>query len=157
MRVFIYTIFAILFLPLSSAFALGRDVVEGPVTSQVIGVLDGDTVSVRAHIWIGTSIETSVRIKGIDTPEIHGKCQKERDMAAAARDEIMRLLGEDGRIRISNIRYEKYAGRVLAEAQTVDGVDIARHMIEKGFARPYHGEHRGSWCDATDAGPQVLP
>jgi endonuclease YncB( thermonuclease family) len=44
------------------------------------------------------------------------------------------------------VRLEKYAGRVLAHAQTSDGVDISKYMIEKGLARPYFGKKRQPWC-----------
>lgn len=128
------------------AWAMPRqDVIAGPLQGQVIGVLDGDTVTVRLHVWIGQDIETHVRIAGIDTPEIKGKCEKERVLAQAARDEITSLLA-DNRIRLYNIRLEKYAGRVLAEAHTTDGASIADHMIGKGLARPYGGERRAGWC-----------
>lgn len=34
----------------------------------------------------------------------------------------------------------------MAQIQTADGTDIGRHLIEKGFARAYHGEKRKPWC-----------
>jgi endonuclease YncB( thermonuclease family) len=122
-----------------------QEVIRGPITGRILQVLDGDTVNVSLHVWIGQEIETSIRVDGIDAPEIHGKCNQEREMAAAARDEMSRLL-HDREIRIYNIRLEKYAGRVLATAETTDGIDIAKHMIEKGLARPYHGKKRSPWC-----------
>jgi endonuclease YncB( thermonuclease family) len=125
--------------------SLRAEVLAGPVEGEIISILDGDTVTVRLKVWIGQSIETSVRIAGIDTPEMRGKCAEERQLATDARAEIIRLL-PDNRIRLYNIRLEKYAGRVLAEAKTTDGTDIARHMVEKGFARDYHGARRTGWC-----------
>lgn len=121
------------------------DILPGPVQGRVIDVVDGDTVTVRLHVWIGQEIETLVRINGIDTPEIHGKCATERAQAQAARDEIRSLLS-DNRIKLKNVRLEKYAGRVLADAYATDGTDIRAHMIGKGFARPYGGEKRRGWC-----------
>jgi hypothetical protein len=64
---------------------------------------------------------------------------------ASPRQEIISLL-KNNMMTISNIRLEKYAGRVLARAETLDGVDIGRHMIKKGLARPYHGKTRQPWC-----------
>lgn len=124
---------------------LRQEVIPGPISGKVLDVIDGDTLSVRLHVWIGQRIETSVRIAGIDTPEINGKCAKERHMAKASHMELKRLLA-DGDIILSRIRLEKYAGRVLAHASTKNGVSIARHLIEKGLARPYKGRKRGSWC-----------
>ncbi len=108
-------------------------------------VLDGDTVSMRLRVWIGQEIETSVRIDGIDAPEMHGKCEKERAMAKAAKEEVARLVAHNP-ITVYNVRLKKYAGCVLAQVQTAGGIDIAQHMIDKGFARPYHGHKRMPWC-----------
>lgn len=121
------------------------EILRGPVQGRVLNVLDGDTINVRLHVWIGQEIETHVRIAGIDTPEIKGKCEAERRKARAARAEVANLLA-DNKITLLNVRLEKYAGRVLAEAQTTAGTDIRTHMINKGLARPYGGEKRKGWC-----------
>lgn len=121
------------------------DVIRGPIQGRVIEVLDGDTVTVRLKVWIGQEVETLVRIDGIDTSEIHGKCPAERKNAEAARNEIRSLLA-DNNIKLENVRLEKYAGRVLANAFATDGTDIRAHMIARGFARPYAGEKRQGWC-----------
>lgn len=133
---------------LSAASALAsvrQEVIAGPVAGEVVSILDGDTVTVRLHIWIGQEIETHVRIAGIDTPEIRGKCAAERIKARKARNEIANLLA-DNKIQLTNVRLEKYAGRVLAVAHSTNGTDIAGHMIKKGLARPYGGEKRAGWC-----------
>src|SRR4051812_176057 len=75
----------------------------GPITVKVLRVVDGDTVEVRAHVWIGEEIDTSVRFAGIDAPELHSRCAKEYKMAHAAKDEISRLLSNN-LMTISNIR-----------------------------------------------------
>jgi endonuclease YncB( thermonuclease family) len=111
----------------------------------VIEVMDGDTVNVRLHVWIGQELETHVRFAGIDTPELRGKCEKERQMAQAARSEVARLVA-DGNIILSDIKLEKYAGRVLARVENTQGISIADHLIEKGYARPYSGKKRMGWC-----------
>ncbi|MBU6475855.1 MAG: thermonuclease family protein [Alphaproteobacteria bacterium] len=128
------------------ARALGRrDVIKGPMTVRVIRVIDGDTVVVRAHVWIGQDIDTSVRLDGMDAPEMHAHCTSERAMAQSAKNAVVGLL-RNNRMVISDIRLDKYAGRVLAHAETTGGLDIGRTMIAKGLARPYYGGHRGPWC-----------
>ncbi|MBI3440858.1 MAG: thermonuclease family protein [Proteobacteria bacterium] len=144
----IYTTIVLLLLCFSAAEASPRqEVIRGPVPATVLRVIDGDTVAVKAHVWIGEEVETSIRIDGIDAPEIKGKCTQERVAAETARQEVIRLLS-NGNVRIYNIRLEKYAGRVLAQIRTADGINIGEHMLEKGLARPYHGEKRQSWCHA---------
>ncbi len=125
-----------------------RDIIAGPVKGQVLRVIDGDTMAVRLHIWIGQHIDTNVRIGGIDTPEIKGKCARERDLAQSARAET-ELLVEGGQVTLYDIQLEKYAGRVLARAVTPEGVSIGDRLIEKGYARPYHGARRMGWCASS--------
>lgn len=122
-----------------------QETLAGPITGSVVSIYDGDTVNVRLHAWIGQQLETAVRIDGIDTPEIHGKCASERGKAQEARAELEILL-ENGKVVLTNIRLEKYAGRVLATVATQDGTSIADHLIGKGLARAYHGKKRLSWC-----------
>ncbi|WP_372809511.1 thermonuclease family protein, partial [Litorivivens sp.] len=53
---------------------------------SIVGVYDGDTIRVRIDNWppiIGEAI--GVRINGIDTPEIRGKCPEEKALAREAR------------------------------------------------------------------------
>ena len=142
MRLF-FVILAVFLLAAAPAEA-HRDVIPGPIAGEVVRVLDGDTVAVRVHVWIGEDIETHVRLAGIDAPELHGKCGKERRMAVAARDALVKMAGD--KIELTDIRLEKYAGRVMAHAATPDVPDISARMVAEGFARPYHGEKRGAWC-----------
>ena len=122
-----------------------RPYLSGPVQAEVIRVVDGDTIVVRAHVWLGQSIETSVRLDGIDTPEMHSNCQAERKMAEHARDELASLI-QHRRVVLYHVRDGKYAGRVLASIKTEDGIDLAHYMLDQGIARPYHGHKRQPWC-----------
>lgn len=146
-RIFIVVLAVLVLLtaPFTALASPRQETLHGPVTGKVIDVLDGDTLSVRLHVWIGQQVETSVRIAGIDTPEMKGKCEKERGMARAARSELENLLST-GDIVLTDIRLEKYAGRVLAKAHTSAGISIAEHLIAKGLARPYAGKKRLGWC-----------
>jgi endonuclease YncB( thermonuclease family) len=116
----------------------------GPVEAAVVRVVDGDTIEFSAQIWIGLSLTASVRIRGIDTPEMRGECPEEKALAAAARDLLAELAGPS--IRLTHIADDKYAGRVLANVASADGADLAIGMIVRGYARPYDGGARGSWC-----------
>src|SRR5690606_10793304 len=70
--------------------ALNR--LAGPVPAEVLRVVDGDTIEVRAHVWLGHEVTTLVRIAGIDTPELRGKCAAERTAARRAADGLAALL-----------------------------------------------------------------
>ena len=68
------------------AAAVGADPIPGPVNARVVSVYDGDTLTVDAEPWPGLTARTAVRVAGVDTPEIRGKCPAEKDMAIRARD-----------------------------------------------------------------------
>ncbi|MEI6559714.1 MAG: thermonuclease family protein [Rhodospirillaceae bacterium] len=127
------------------AAELARDVLQGPVAVDVIRVIDGDTIVVRAHPWLGVFIETSVRLAGIDAPELHGRCDGEIALAARARDRLAELLA-GGAARLDDIRHDKYGGRVRARVLDSAGLDVGAALIAAGLARPYHGERRAPWC-----------
>lgn len=119
--------------------------VAGPVAARVIDVLDGDTILVRARIWIGQEVETRVRLDGVDAPELRGGCAFERRLADAARAFVATAVG-GGTVRLSDVRYDKYGGRVLARVTTAEGDDLGALLVAAGLARAYHGGRRGRWC-----------
>ena len=131
--------------------AAAEERLAGPVPASVIEVVDGDTLSVRAHIWLGQEVRTRVRLVGIDAPEIAGACPRERRLARQAQRFLVGfLLPVDGRpaeVRLRDVRYGKYARRVLARVETVAGQDLGQALLAAELARPYDGGQRASWCD----------
>ncbi len=123
----------------------GAERLPGPVSATVVRVIDGDTVLVRAKIWLGQQVETLVRLSGVDTPELRGACAAERELAARARDFVAARL-VDGQVKLSEIEYGKYSGRVVARLQTPAGEDLGRELIAAGLGRPYDGGGRAAWC-----------
>lgn len=123
------------------------DVLPGPIPARLVEVVDGDTVRVRAHIWLGQEVEIAVRLAGIDAPERRGKCPAERARAEAARAFLEARLG--GRpLALRNIHYGKYAGRVVANLTLGSGEDLSQLLLAHGHARPYDGRARAGWCAA---------
>ncbi|MBT4769748.1 MAG: nuclease [Rhodospirillaceae bacterium] len=129
------------FIPLTSK----SDVLMGPVPAQVLEIIDGDTLKVRARIWLGQDVDISVRLVDVDAPELRGRCERERQLAQNARHLVESLVA--GRpVILHDIRYGKYAGRVLARITTEDGEDLAARLIAAGLGRPYGGAARRGWC-----------
>ncbi len=73
-------------LVLVPAVALAGEIIPGPATADVVRVYDGDTLTVDAHPWPQITVRTSVRVDGVDAPEIRGKCDSEKAMAREARE-----------------------------------------------------------------------
>ncbi len=120
-------------------------VIPGPVPAEYISAYDGDTVTVRAWIWPGHSVETSVRVRGIDTPEIRGRCEAEKLAAIKARDHVRMLLQEAADVALAEIAPDKYGGRVVARL-LINGEDFALLMLAAGHGRAYDGQARAGWC-----------
>jgi micrococcal nuclease len=130
----------------SAPLRLAEEAVAGPVSAIVERIVDGDTIEVRAHIWLGQSLNIRVRIDGVDTPELRSACEAERAMAIAARAFLAkRLLNRE--ITLLRVVYDKFGGRVRADISDSDG-DIAQALLAAGLARPYRGERREPWCRA---------
>jgi endonuclease YncB( thermonuclease family) len=129
--------------------APARETLAGPIRADVAKVHDGDTLVVRARIWLGQVVSTKVRLAGVDAPELRGRCARERRMARAARSFVERKLAA-GNVTLRDIRFGKYAGRVLARVITAEGEDLGRALIAAGLARPYRGGRRGRWCQSAE-------
>ena len=131
--------------------AEAREVLAGPVPAVVEEVIDGDTLRVRAHIWLGQDVAIHVRLAGVDAPETRGGCARERELAERAQDFLASRLAPAGNklpsVRLREVRYGKYARRVVARVETAAGLDLGAALLAAGLARPYDGGRRPSWCD----------
>lgn len=99
---------------------------------------DGDTCTFTipgVHPFFGQKI--SVRIRGIDTPEIRGKCEAEKSKAKETRDFLRNLLRNAGRIDLVDAERGKYF-RIVAFVRA-DGIDVVSLMIQRGLGRETGG------------------
>ena len=111
----------------------------------MVRVIDGDTFEARVRVWPGIDVDTKVRLRDIDAPELHARCADELAKAQAARAALETMLAEGG-VAISRVGIDKYGGRVDALVATRDTADVSAAMLNGGFARRYNGGRRGSWC-----------
>ena len=105
---------------------------------RVIKVYDGDTITIASTIPIKNSplYRFSVRLNGIDTPEIKGSDEIEKRVALLARDALReKILYKD--VELINVKTEKY-GRLLAEV-LFNGQNMNEWMIAQRFAVKYDG------------------
>jgi micrococcal nuclease len=136
--------FALLTLPGSaSGEKKSYGVIEGVV---YLGNYDGDTVRFNIpgiHPIFGQNI--SVRLRGIDTPEIRGKCLAEIRMAKQAKEMLGQLLYKARKITLKKVVRGKYF-RIVAYV-VADGVDVSHALSKTGLAVPYNGGKKsGDWC-----------
>lgn len=96
------------------------------------------------HPFLGHN--AAVRVKGIDSAEIRGKTECEKQAARTSRRLVENLLKNAKRIDLANVEKEKY-GRILADV-IFDGRDLKEVLIKNGMAYPYFGatKKRMDWC-----------
>lgn len=120
---------------------------ERGIPARVLKVIDGDTIKVRAKIWVRLRMTANARIRGVDAPEIRGaKCAQERKRGEAARDYVRLVIGRGKRVCLLEVKDDKYGGRVTATVQLPDGRDLARLLIDAGHGRRYTRGRRRKWC-----------
>jgi endonuclease YncB( thermonuclease family) len=131
--------------PVAASQRPATSALRGGHAAEVLRVIDGDTFEARVRIWPGMDVTTKVRLRGIDAPEMHARCEDERVKAIAARDALARILSE-GAVGVAGVAQDKYGGRVDAEVSTAATADVSVALLARGLARRYSGGRRQSWC-----------
>lgn len=118
-------------------------------TSAVVRyIVDGDTFI--ADILMNNAIRVnsvSVRLRNVDTPEIHGNCDYEIKRANIAKQRLAELIPVESTVEIDNVTDDKYPGRIDANVFDANGKDVGLILIKEKLGRPYSGGKRLSWCD----------
>ncbi len=118
------------------------------VASAIVGyVYDGDTFAATVTLAEDIQISVRVRIINIDTPEMNAACQYEADMAQRAKVRLAEMLPVGAVVKLSEIKDDKYLGRIDARVKTVSGLDVGNVLIQEKLARPYSGGKRAPWCE----------
>ena len=115
---------------------------------EIIRCYDGDTCTANlpgVHDFFGKKM--SVRIHGIDTPEIRGKCDMEKMKARDARDFLLDLIGKADQVDLMSCQKDKYFR--IGCTMLLDGKNVGDVLIEEGLARHYDGGKRQSWCPVS--------
>lgn len=145
--IFLYLLTA--FLLVSSPVNAGEEFVLRP--KDILRVYDGDTIYVTIpNIPAIFGNDLGIRLVGIDTPESRSTCTSaedraaERALAMQARLFLENLIFTSPYIEIRELSRDKYFrldARIFA-----GGVDVSELMIQKGYAVPYDGGTKVTWC-----------
>jgi endonuclease YncB( thermonuclease family) len=105
---------------------------------RVIKVYDGDTITIAAKLPFDNSplYRLSVRLNGIDTPELKRKPDHEKIAAKQVKDALSVLI-LNKRVSLKNIQTEKY-GRILADVY-IGELHINQWLITEKYAVKYDG------------------
>ena len=132
-----------------SGFAFGKDIEMKYYDYEITRIIDGDTVAFRADFLPEPlKQELSIRVYGVDTPEKswRGKCDEEKAMGEEASKFTKAQIENAKDIKVGIGKWDKFGGRVLGDI-IFDGNSLREMLIEKGYARPYFGDKKESWCD----------
>jgi endonuclease YncB( thermonuclease family) len=107
---------------------------------RVIKVYDGDTITIASKLPFDSSpiYRLSVRLNGIDTPEMKGKgvSDEEKEAAKSAREFVSNLV-LNKYVKLENIESEKY-GRILADV-FIGEINLNELLIKERYAVKYDG------------------
>ena len=116
------------------------------VPAVVKYIVDGDTFSAGVKLEDNTMVSVRVRIRNVDTPELHGECVDEIVAANVAKNRLSEMLPVGTVVELDQIKDDKYLGRIDATVRDSRGHDVGRALIREGHGRPYSGGRRQSWC-----------
>ena len=104
---------------------------------KVIGVYDGDTITVAAFLKKDPQCyKFKVRLNGIDSPEMRGSSPNEKQHALQSRDALKAKI-MDKIITLDITGLEKY-GRILATVY-YKGENMNEWLLKNNYAIPYDG------------------
>ena len=78
-----------------------------------------------------------VRVRGVDTPEIKGKTEREKKLAQKAKEFTKEFLAQEP-VNLSNCGRDKYF-RLLCDVKNGQGKDLARELIKNDLGYSYDG------------------
>ena len=130
-----------------TGFAKERITYPNGYQAKILSIYDGDTFTAEIYSWLQISVQARVRIRRIDTAEIRGKCDAEKQQAQKAKARLQELLPLNSIVTLNHVELGTYAGRIIADVSTDAVQDIGTQMIADKLARPYNvREGRQSWC-----------
>jgi len=109
---------------------------------KVQRVYDGDTLYATLELGFDIFKYSSIRVSGIDTPELRGSSPAEKVLAKAAKKRMKELCGKEVWVESLNGGEADKYGRVLGSVYQLDGTNIADILIKEGHAVKYKGKKK---------------
>ena len=107
--------------------------------AEVLRVIDGDTVILHVDLGFDTWKKVSVRLYGINAPEIKGES---KELGFKSKEYLESLIPAGSFIKFHCIGQDKY-GRWLGSLYK-DDLDINKNMIENNMAVEYYCQLGGN-------------
>lgn len=127
---------------------------------KLISVYDGDTIKIATKLTKNEELrEYSLRVYGIDTPELRTKNVLEKRAAQAAKSTAIKLLQPSPLVWVEFMQEDKYGrlmGKVFSTRKTSNGCrqstyvknrSLADQLIEMKQAKAYFGKAKTQWTN----------
>jgi micrococcal nuclease len=109
------------------------------VVSQVVKIVDGDTLDVIIDVGFDMMRKERIRINRVDTPESKTTNELEKKLGLEAKEYVEYWISNQKQIKIKTIKDDKY-GRILGELYGDNGDCLNDLLLQNGYAWEYHGD-----------------
>lgn len=109
----------------------------GTYQAYVTKIVDGDTLHVIIK-FRGVYDTHTLRLIGIDTPEIHQCSPREKAIGEKVKNWLTPLVGQRITVVVSNKR--EHFGRLLGQIILPCQKDLCEHMLSLGLGKAYDGK-----------------
>ncbi len=121
--------------PLTQTDSMENQVFENV---SIASVYDGDTFKINLNCSLAVYCEkVPVRVRGVDTPEIKGKTEREKKLAQKAKEFTKNFLSQEP-INLSDCSRDKYF-RLLCNVKNGQGKNLASELIKHNLGYSYDG------------------
>lgn len=105
---------------------------------SIASIYDGDTFKINLNCSLAIYCEkVPVRVRGVDTPEIKGKTEREKKLAKKAKEFTKNFLAQEP-VNLSNCGRDKYF-RLLCDVTNGQGKNLAQELIKNDLGYSYEG------------------
>ncbi len=105
--------------------------------ATIVRWVDGDTVDVSLDLGFDITVNTRLRLYGVDTPEKSVPAHKAAAEAAWSRSQTLAPVGSQ--VVVSTYRGKEKYGRYLAVVHLAGGGDVAATLVAEKLGKPYFG------------------
>lgn len=138
---------------LLTTIIMGFAIIFNPATAKahvkgyVVRVIDGDTFVAMLEALPGLQLKVVVRLARVDTPEIKGKCPKERYLAQIAKSKLKTILRSGRKIKLRKLS-RGYYGRIISEVyvdEKTGEINLSDYILKNKLGIAY-GSYK-PWCE----------
>jgi len=109
---------------------------QHPIIAKSDNVIDGDTIKdVIIEMDFGITTKKTIRLLGIDAPEMRGVSDNEKRKAVKSRDRLRAIVSDCPSLTLNGSSSDSF-GRTLARIYC-QGRDISQLLLEEGHAKEY--------------------